>query len=189
MRYDFDMEGANAQGIPEPYFFIGLSNRFNNSFQAAADGLFSDLSWKQVFFINCVALFDAPPTIRDMAVLLGCSHQNAKQLLNKLERAGYVRLETDGADRRKQRICLTEKAVDYRSAHDAASGRAMEQLFAGLDAQELQTAIRVLIHLTRNIDAIRAGGENENLRDLHISNGLYPALRPVDCRSCRRGLT
>ena len=158
MQYDFDMEGANARDIPEPYFLIGLSNRFNNSFQAAADGLFSDLSWKQVFFMNCVALFDAPPTIRDMAALLGCSHQNAKQILSKLERTGYVRLETDGTDRRKQRIHLTQKAVDYRSAHDAASSRAMERLFEGLAAEDLQTAIRVLIHLTQNIDSIRTGG-------------------------------
>lgn len=155
MHFDFNMRGANAGEIPEPYFFIGLSNRFNNSFQAAADSLFAELSWKQVFFMNCVALFDAPPTIGDMAALLGCSHQNANQILGKLERAGYLRVETDGADRRKQRIHLTDRAVAYRSAHDAASGRAMERLFAGLEEAELQTAIRVLIRLTQNIDSIR----------------------------------
>ena len=158
MEYDFDMQGANARNISEPYFFIGLSNRFNNSFQAAADSLFSDLSWKQVFFMNCVALFDVPPTIRDMAALLGCSHQNATQILGKLERAGYARVETDGTDRRKQRIHLTEKAVGYRSAHDASSSRAMEKLFEGLPEEDLQTAIRVLIRLTQNIESIRTGG-------------------------------
>ena len=157
MKYDFLGGEAKLENLPDAYFLIGLINRFNNSFQAAADSMFPELSWKQIFFMNCVVLFEDAPSIRDMAELLGCSHQNAKQIVSKLEKLGYVTLETDRDDRRKQRIRLTGKAFDYRRTHDAVSERAMSDLFADICERDLQTTIRVLGHLTEKIDKLRTG--------------------------------
>lgn len=157
MEYDFVMDGVRRESIPDPYFLIGLINRFCNSFQAAADGLFPELSWKQLFFLNCVALFEEAPAIKDMAELLGCSHQNAKQIVTKLEKLGYAHLEPDKADKRKQRIRLTEKAHVYRREHHDASETAMGALFDGLKDGDLQTTIRVLVLLTERIEIIRTG--------------------------------
>ena len=157
MKYDFSMGGANLDNMPDTYFLIGLVNRFNNSFQAAADSMFPELSWKQIFFMNCVVLFEKAPAIKDMAELLGCSHQNAKQIVAKLEKQGFARVETDPADKRRQRIFLTDKAFEYRREHEKKSDSAMNCLFEDMDENDLKTAIRVFAQLAERIDKMRMG--------------------------------
>ena len=130
---------------------IGLMNRFNNQFQALADETFEELSWKQVFFLNCVTLFGEPPSIKDMADLVGCSHQNAKQILLKLEKGGFVIMEQDENDRRRQRIKMTHKAEAFRKEFDEPSRCVMERIFAGVGAEELETTIRVITQLDNNL--------------------------------------
>ncbi|WP_165170104.1 MarR family winged helix-turn-helix transcriptional regulator [Adlercreutzia sp. ZJ242] len=157
--------GIDSEQIGESYFLIGLINRFNNSFQAAADAYFAELSWKQVFFMNCVTLFPEPPTIKDMADLLGCSHQNAKQVLSKLESAGYLQFQQDEADKRKQRITLTEKALQFRSQHEQASDQAMQQIFADIPDDVISSMARTFMQLIENTEKLRGGehGDDRNL--------------------------
>jgi MarR family transcriptional regulator for hemolysin len=154
---NFPMGKANADQIGDTYFLIGLINRFNNSFQAVADMMFDELSWKQVFFMNCVKLFPEAPTIRDMAMLLGCSHQNAKQILSKLENSGYLRVQQDSADKRKQRIMLTEKAVMFQNNYEEPSEQAMQQLFAGISAENIESMTASLLRLTSNVERMKGG--------------------------------
>ena len=57
MNFDVSISNIHTENMGASYYLIGLINRFNNSFQAAADNIFEELSWKQIFFMNCVALF------------------------------------------------------------------------------------------------------------------------------------
>lgn len=123
---------------------IGLINRFNNRFQTVADGMFQEISWKQEFFLRCVTLFHEPPTIKDMAQLVGCSHQNAKQILSKLEKNGLVEIRQDCNDRRKQRIVASEKAACLLAKYSEQSALAKVKVFADIDPEDLQATIRVL---------------------------------------------
>lgn len=155
MKYDFPMGNANDESIDAPYFLIGLINRFNNSFQAMADGMFEELSWKQIFFMNCVVLFENHPTIKDMADLLGCSHQNAKQILLKLEKQGFVQVKQDDKDKRKQRISLTEKAIWFRQYYEEPSEAAMRSIFGNVSKEELLITIQVFTKLIKNVDELK----------------------------------
>ena len=155
MNFDLSVSNLHTERIGASYYLIGLINRFNNSFQAAADSIFPELSWKQIFFMNCVALFEDAPTIRDMADLLGCSHQNAKQILSKLERQGFVKVSQDSADKRKQRIMLTGKAIEFRNHYDEPSEQAMESIFQNISKEELLTAISVFTRLNKNVDELK----------------------------------
>ena len=155
MGFDVSISNINTEKMSAPYYLIGLVNRFNKSFQAAADSSFEELSWKQIFFMNCVALFEHAPTIKDMADLLGCSHQNAKQILSKLEKQGFVEVIQDPADKRKQRIMLTEKAVDFRRRYDEPSEQAMQLIFGNITAEELRITISVFSRLNNNADELK----------------------------------
>lgn len=155
MNFDDSISNINTENMSASYYLIGLINRFNNSFQAAADNIFEELSWKQIFFMNCVALFEDAPTIRDMADLLGCSHQNAKQILTKLEKQCFVKVYQDPADKRKQRIMLTEKAVDFRRHYDEPSEQAMQSIFGNISKEELRTTISVFTRLNKNVDELK----------------------------------
>lgn len=155
MNFDVSISNINTENMGASYYLIGLINRFNNSFQAAADNIFEELSWKQIFFMNCVALFEDAPTIRDMADLLGCSHQNAKQILSKLEKQRFVEVYQDPADKRKQRIMLTEKAMEFRRHYDEPSEQAMQSIFGNISKEELRTTISVFTRLNKNVDELK----------------------------------
>lgn len=155
MDRDFSMGNANADNMADSYFLIGLINRFNNSFQAVADTLFDELSWKQVFFLNCVAMFPQPPTIKEMADLLGCSHQNATQILSKLENQRYVQTKQDAIDKRKQRIVLTEKALAFKRKYEEPSEQAMRQLFQDVPGAQLSDTIKTFTRLIVNVDRLK----------------------------------
>ena len=155
MNFDVSISNINTENMGASYYLIGLINRFNNSFQAAADNIFEELSWKQIFFMNCVALFEEEPTIRDMADLLGCSHQNAKQILSKLEKQRFVEVYQDPGDKRKQRIMLTEKAMEFRRHYDEPSEQAMQSIFGNISKEELRTTISVFTRLNKNVDELK----------------------------------
>jgi DNA-binding MarR family transcriptional regulator len=148
-------ETASAGDMGRSFFLIGLINRFNNSFQAVVDATFVEISWKQVFFLNCITMFEQPPSIREMADLIGCSHQNAKQILSKLEKLGFVVLRQDPCDKRKQRIVLTKHAQEFRHQFDGPSVEAMQTLFCGVGEAELETTIQVMTKLIAAVDAMR----------------------------------
>lgn len=137
--------GMDIKGdVSEKHLLIGLLSRFDNRYRAAADEFFGEISWTQLFCMKGIGMFKRPPSIRDMANFLGCSHQNAAQLLKKLVSAGYVRFETDGIDRRKQRLYLTELAEGFLREHGAAADRAMNEIFAPLSEAEIRTAVGIL---------------------------------------------
>jgi DNA-binding MarR family transcriptional regulator len=91
-------ENVDFTGIESPYFLLGLLSAFDNRFQATADRLIGEVSWKQFFTIICINLCKEAPTLRQLAEVMGTSHQNCKQLLIKLEKKGFVALTPDPTD-------------------------------------------------------------------------------------------
>ena len=99
---------VNFTGIESSYFLLGLLSAFENRFQAIADNTMKEISWKQFFSVICINLCKTPPTVKELAEIMGSSHQNVKQILLKLEKKGFVTLTVDENDKRKQRIELTD---------------------------------------------------------------------------------
>ena len=62
-------------GIELSYFLLGLLSAFENRFQAVADGTMKEISWKQFFAIICVDLCKDSPTVKELAEIMGSSHQ------------------------------------------------------------------------------------------------------------------
>ena len=81
---------VNFTGIESSYFLLGLLSAFENRFQAMADSTMKEISWKQFFAIICINLCKTPPTVKELAEIMGSSHQNVKQILLKLEKKGFV---------------------------------------------------------------------------------------------------
>lgn len=161
MDLDFSIGNANVEKMESPHLLIGLLNRFNNSFQATADLLFEELSWKQEFFMSCVMLFPEAPTIKDMAELIGCSHQNAKQILSKLEKLGYLQVQQDSVDKRKQRILLTKKATEFKERYNETTELATKQLFTDVSEEAIDSMVKLLSQLITNLERMREV-QNEN---------------------------
>lgn len=144
----------NFEGIDASFFLLGLLSAFDNRYQAKADSFFEEISWKQFFAIICINLCKESPTLKELTEIMGSSHQNVKQILNKLENKGYVKTVPDEEDKRKQRIILTEKTQAFCEEHDRESQRIVGKIFEGIDADSIRTTIRTIIQMEENLETI-----------------------------------
>jgi len=150
-------EKVDFTGIESPYFLLGLLSAFDNRFQAFADKMIGEISWKQFFTIICINMCREKPTIKELAGIVGSSHQNVKQILLKLENKGFVSIEQDTADRRKQRVGLTEKCVEFCGRNDEVSGQVMSGMFEGIPEEHLQVTIKTIMHIEKNLVEFQKG--------------------------------
>ena len=144
-------ENIDFTGIESSYFLLGLLSAYDNRFQTAADRLIGEISWKQFFTIICINLCKEKPTIKELAEIVGSSHQNVKQILLKLEKKGFVRITVDGEDRRKQRVELTEKCIRFCSDNEEKSNRAMKMMFRGISEEQLRVTINTIMQIEENL--------------------------------------
>ena len=147
-------ENIDFAGIPSSYFLLGLLSAFGNRFQAMADRTMEELSWKQFFAIICINMCKEKPTIKELADIMGSSHQNVKQIRLKLEKKGFVNILVDEADKRKQRIELTEYCIDFCNRNDEVSINIMNKMFAGIPEEQLQITIKTIMQIEDNLKEI-----------------------------------
>lgn len=149
-----DGEIFDFQKIESPFFLLELISVFENRYQAKADNFFKEISWKQFFAIICINHCKESPTIKELAEIMGSSHQNVKQILNKLEDKGYVKMVLDEHDKRKQRITVTEKTIAFCKEHDKRSQTIVKKIFEGIDEKNIGTVIKTLSQMEKNLEYI-----------------------------------
>ena len=142
------------EGIPSSYYLLGLMSAFENRFQAMADSVMKEISWKQFFAIVCINMCKEPPTLRELSEVLGSSHQNVKQILLKLEKKGFVELLPDPADKRKQRIVITKSCQDFCEKNNDMSIRIMAKMFEGIPEKDIKTTIKTITKIESNLSEV-----------------------------------
>ena len=142
-------------GIELSYFLLGLLSSFENRFQAVADSTMKEVSWKQFFAVICVNMCKENPAVKELAEIMGSSHQNVKQILLKLEKKGFVTITVDENDKRKQRIELTDYCREFCAKNDEMTMNIMKKMFAGISEEQLQVTIQTIIQIEENLKEIR----------------------------------
>jgi DNA-binding MarR family transcriptional regulator len=71
------------------------------------------LTIKQFLLIVSIDSFDEPPSIKDVANMVSTSHQNVKEIADRLEKRGFIKIEKDKNDKRILRLKTTEKNAKY----------------------------------------------------------------------------
>ena len=146
---------SGISGIESSYFLIGLLSAFENRFQAVADSTMKEISWKQFFSLICINMCKEKPTVKELAEIMGSSHQNVKQILLKLEKKGFVSITADESDKRKLRIELTEYCKEFCAKNDEMAMNIMRKMFEGVSNEQLQVTIQTIIHIEDNLKEIR----------------------------------
>jgi len=141
-------------GVEASYFLLGLLSAFENRFQAVADNAMKEISWKQFFAIICINMCKSSPTVKELAEIMGSSHQNVKQILLKLEKKGFVQIAVDVNDKRKQRIELTEYCREFCAKNDEMSANIIKKMFAGISEEQLQGTIQTIMQIEDNLKEI-----------------------------------
>ena len=145
---------VDFSGVELSYFLLGLISAFENRFQAVADSTMKEISWKQFFAIICIDMCKSSPTVKELAEIMGSSHQNVKQILLKLEKKGFVTITVDEKDRRKQRIELTEYCREFCARNEETSAIIIKKMFEGISEHQLQETIQTIIQIEDNLKTI-----------------------------------
>jgi DNA-binding MarR family transcriptional regulator len=159
MNYEKEMNMNNVEfgDMPPQAFLLGLLSAFDNRYQAAADAFFKEITWKQFFAIICINLCKEAPTLNELSDVMGCSHQNVKQILLKLEKKGFVSMVPDEYDKRKQRIFVTEEAMAFLEENDnngQQSQYIIGRIFEGVDDKSLKTTVQTIMKMERNLSEL-----------------------------------
>ncbi|MCR4776627.1 MAG: MarR family transcriptional regulator [Saccharofermentans sp.] len=141
---------VNFSGIPANYYLLGLISAFENRFQAMADNMMKEISWKQFFAVICINMCKEPPTLKELSDILGSSHQNVKQILLKLEKKGFIEFIPDETDKRKQLILLTDKCRSFCEKNDA-SAVIMKKMFGGISDKDIKATIKTITIIEKNL--------------------------------------
>ena len=144
-------KGVDFEGIGMRHFLLGMLSAFDNRYQACADSLIGEITWKQFFAIICINLCNENPTINELSEIMGSSHQNVKQILLKLEKKGFVIMVQDEKDKRKQRICLTDTCRAFCEKKDEDSTKFIQQLFKDINEEQIMSTIRTIVLMEKNL--------------------------------------
>lgn len=144
------------KGMETKRILFGLFFAFGNRLQTAGDSFYKEITCKQFFLLICLSLFkEMPPTINELSEVMGSSHQNVKQIINKLEKAGFVITFYDKEDKRKLRVAATEKMSKISERSKAQEMEFMERLFEGVSEEDAAITLKVMNRIENNLIKIK----------------------------------
>ena len=137
--------------ISEEYAIYGTLFSLSNRIQTIGDGEFQNITLKQHFLLIALEMFDAPPTLKEMGELIGCSYQNVKRIAEHLEKTGYLEIKRDQKDKRKLLLIPTDKIEKEAKQNRAKTMAFMEGLYKNISKEDLVVTLRTLIKMDQNL--------------------------------------
>ncbi|QUH27057.1 MarR family winged helix-turn-helix transcriptional regulator [Serpentinicella alkaliphila] len=114
-----------------------------------------DMTAKQWFLTAVIEeFFESPPTLSEVAKIIGSSRQNIKQIALKLEEKGFLNLEKDEKDKRAIRLRLTNKSYEFWKGLQDESNKFLEELFIDLNQEELNAMLIGIFKLSEKIKCL-----------------------------------
>lgn len=152
----------NPQQLAPRYRTFGGFFRLSTRLEAIGNRFLEGLTVKQWYCLAVLTtFFDQPPTLGALALAMGTSHQNAKQVALRLEAKGYVALRQDAADRRACRVGATERAMAYGKTQQARNEAFLQEAFAGLSPADLESLAAGMERIDGNLARIQAALEED----------------------------
>jgi DNA-binding MarR family transcriptional regulator len=109
-----------------------------NKMQVWGNGILDDLTMKQWFLLVLISKMGKKnPTIMEIADFTGTSRQNAKKLLEQMEKKGYVSIKSSKTDARALNVALLKKAYKYFEDNDDKSTEVVNDFFSEITDSEL----------------------------------------------------
>jgi len=154
-----------ANSIPdEPMIFallLIISNKMNTLLDRDLKEF--DVTTIQWFLSETIhSLFDYPPTMKEVAVKMGSSHQNIKQVALKLQQKGILKLEKDKKDARVTRLRLTEQSNEFWRKSDFKGKIFRENMFKEMNKKDIATTRALLEKMLLNLNEI----ENATIEEM-----------------------
>ena len=113
------------------------------------------MTTKQWFLTAMISQFgDNPPSLSEVAEIMGSSRQNVKQLALKLEEKEFLKIQKDEQDSRALRLVLTDKSREFWQEREEKDNQFVRNLFEGLSREEISIMSEGLRKLIKNIEKL-----------------------------------
>ncbi len=140
---------------PEFTALVEIS-RLANMLQTVMDMGMDDITSRQWLPLMVLGRCDETPNLNRLAEKCGITRQSAKQLVDRLEEKGLVRLERSAEDRRNISIVITEKGRSWGEVNLERNVRFVAELFDGIPAEDIRTFAAVQQQLLHKLAAGKA---------------------------------
>jgi DNA-binding MarR family transcriptional regulator len=104
---------------------------------------FSELSWKQLLYLETITRMERP-TYSDLAKKLAVTRPSVSAQISKLIEMGYVDRVQSEQDRRVFHIVFTPKGKQFTAMHDNLHRMVAERLTEKLNTSEQEQLIHLL---------------------------------------------
>ena len=141
-------------GISEEYAIYGTLFSLSNRIQTIGDKEFTDITMKQHFLMLALGMFENPPTLKEMAELIGCSYQNVKRMAEHLQKEKFLNIIQDSKDKRKLLLISTGKLEKMAASNPEKATAFMSQLYKNIPKEDLLTTLNTLMKMDQNIGGI-----------------------------------
>ena len=128
-----------------------------NRLQVLGDRLDPDVTVKQWLLI--AIMYKSQPrifSVKEIAGIIGVSHQNVMQMVRTLEKKGFVQISIDDSDRRFKRIGLTARCQEYFAGREDRELAFLHDLFDGFSADDLRHFTALIDQFISNIVKMEA---------------------------------
>lgn len=148
--------GLEFPQYDEEHMLFGMMFVLGNKLQVIGDSFYDEITTKQWFIFVMLEVFgENHPTLSELAMATGSSHQNTKQIVLKLEKKGYVEFYTDPKDKRKIRIRSTTNCNELIKKYNRKQQEFMKKAFDGIEKENIKTALKTLIQFEQNLEDIK----------------------------------
>lgn len=138
------------------HLIFGLFFMLSNKLQVLGDSFYEEITVKQWFVLVVIDTFkEEYPSISDVAEMVGSSHQNVKQIVNKLTDKGYLQIVRDENDKRRSLIKMTDKCEKLQKDYKEKENEFMTNLFKGTKEEDLKKVVEVFLRLIDNIEEMK----------------------------------
>lgn len=153
----------DSSTLPLDLQIFGNLCQISNRLEAIGNDFLVDLTTKQWFFLAFLSNFtNNPPSINEMSEMMGSSHQNVKQIADKLEKKGFIKIVKDEKDLRTLRLIFTQKALEYAKAFDSKGLTFLSLLYKEFSAED---KAKFASYSTKLLNTIKDMQETKNYKE------------------------
>jgi DNA-binding MarR family transcriptional regulator len=116
------------------------------------------LTIKQFLLIAAIDSFDEPPSISQLAHKITTSHQNVREIADRLQKRGFIAIERDPKDRRVYRLRTTKENWDYWDSRLDEHERLIFGLFDPFSDEEIHVFDDLVNRFLENTENFLGGG-------------------------------
>jgi DNA-binding MarR family transcriptional regulator len=138
--------------IDEKYMLFALLMWAGSKLRVKTKNFFHGITVNQWLLLSTIRNFEGSPTLSEIANIMGNSHQNIKELINKLEKKGFLLVSTDLHDKRKYNIAVTDKFHEISRQYEGLQTLFINQMYEGISDEEIKDCFHTAEKILKNLE-------------------------------------